>query len=592
MPGIYDEPLLVRRNGRVDALPNISVTVRKSDGNPASLLSWADGSAIGNPVASDDDGNLRWQVAELDPSYFELVYTAPDGTEHVKRVRALPKEGGASADAMEYVPLVLTGTDETGALQAAINAAMAPGGDGTVNLRTPGVTRIDGQITFPTDQADPATVGPRQRSLRITGQGSSHNGQGGEPLGGSILDMRYALGPKMTTRGLGHLTLEHLTLQDTTDGTQPFLHTTNTTCLIDDVEFYGKTSATSALPTQDAIILGGLGLVHNGTIDAPFQGYGTLIRGCHFNRIRRGVYGRMYSNNLVVRDNTWWVGCGADATAAAIEIDPTSTASVSGWLIEGNIFEINHYVHVVKLTYANNCVLGPNGFYDPPASGLLALYRLGPAAIDNLIIDGFRTTNLPLYVADTPNRTTVLTALQSQETKFAQPVRFAQFVTHAGSYGQRILNPSNVLWAQSTSERFADTAAERFFITRTPSGGAEEYQIELHRSHWISQGSAPTITGTVAGTFAVAGTDTAGVITITSAAGGSVAGRLCTVNYNKGFRTSSTFPKGVQFSPANAAAAALGVPYVDAQTHLLFALGVPIGMGASTEYKWNYTVIG
>src|SRR5690242_12359425 len=79
-------------------------------------------------------------------------------------------------------------TDDTAAVQAAINAAIVSGG----TVYFPSATyRINSQLTFTNDAGSP----PQQKALRITGDTPSHNGASpgsSAPNGGSILDLRYS----------------------------------------------------------------------------------------------------------------------------------------------------------------------------------------------------------------------------------------------------------------------------------------------------------------------------------------------------------------------------------------------------------------
>jgi hypothetical protein len=82
-------------------------------------------------------------------------------------------------------------TDDTAAWQAVINAINLTGG----TIQAPaGTSLILGQLVFPNDGAVP----PNQRAIRIFGAGAHANGEGQNPLGGTILDMRYNVGRYFT----------------------------------------------------------------------------------------------------------------------------------------------------------------------------------------------------------------------------------------------------------------------------------------------------------------------------------------------------------------------------------------------------------
>lgn len=103
------------------------------------------------------------------------------------------------------------GTDDTAAVQAALNAACgAPQNAGTVYVPVTGrASMILGQITIPTTQSNFG-----EPSCRMTGSV-------GLGYAGSMLDLEYAAGPKILNANV-HLEVDHLSLIDNADGTQPF----------------------------------------------------------------------------------------------------------------------------------------------------------------------------------------------------------------------------------------------------------------------------------------------------------------------------------------------------------------------------------
>jgi hypothetical protein len=273
--------------------------------------------------------------------------------------------------AQTTVTLATNGSDQTAILQAAINAAMAPGGSGLVQLNHNGIAVIAGQITLPNDGASP----PHQSALRITGTASAHTqSSAGPPTTGSVLDMRFSGTPaaKIDTRGSGHLVLEHITFIDTTDGTLPFIHTTNTTLLIQDCYFFGKTANS---PTQDGIILGGTTTNVDGTFDGGFQGYTATIKDNYFNRLRSCVVGQCFANAVCIRDNTIWQQCGGDASHGAIHFDPVAGGqSIQGPVIEGNLFEVTNYVYPIIFNHTGGAQITGNTFWDD-TGGTMAYVR-------------------------------------------------------------------------------------------------------------------------------------------------------------------------------------------------------------------------
>lgn len=371
-------------------------------------------SVVGNASFYADPGDAAYDIVIGGAVVLAGVTVLPDGLEPATPI---------------VVNLATTGADQTAVLQAAITAAMAPGGSSWLVLNAPGtVVLSSAQITFPNTGTP-----PKQRSLRITGLGGSHNGQGGAPYGGTQLDLQWVGGAgvgKIETHGLGLLVLEHMTLMDTADGTTDFIHTTGTTIDVSNgVEFYGKTAAnvgTSTFPVQDAIVLGGTGTTLDNSATGPYQGYGSRVQGCHFNRVRRAVYCRTYCNGVSIRDNTVWVSCGADSTAAAFEVLGGGGNSDAGLLVVGNIIEMSNYVYGVKLASAQNGNFGPNGFFDP-AGGNLGCYYVDAAALFNTFVAGYHSDSVPFVAGDATAKagSTIINGHQSQHSNFGQPVDFA-----------------------------------------------------------------------------------------------------------------------------------------------------------------------
>jgi hypothetical protein len=99
-------------------------------------------------------------------------------------------------------------TDDSSAVQNAINAAAANGG--TVYFPS-GTYLITSQLTIPNN----GEAVPVQKPVRLTGVGALFSGRGTAPYGGSILDLRYSgTGAKLATYGIGLLEIDHLLLTD------------------------------------------------------------------------------------------------------------------------------------------------------------------------------------------------------------------------------------------------------------------------------------------------------------------------------------------------------------------------------------------
>lgn len=265
------------------------------------------------------------------------------------------------------------GTDKTTALSSLLATAYTLGG---AEIRFgPGVYRFDGQITLPNNGSTTATQGV---PIRFTGVGEWWSGKGvpsANPAnGGTIFDCRYT-GADAWLMCLheGTFSSKHITFSQrgVSAHTTPYIKTTNTTLQIDQCSFEGHASKAAATANQDCIILGGTNNASFGgnNVDAPFQGYGTVISRSNFNRIRRGVYGRVYCNGVVVRDNQFWAQCGDSGIGAgAIEFDSGTTDYCVGGLISGNLIECVGYTKPIKLVRGSQITLLANSFYDQPGA--------------------------------------------------------------------------------------------------------------------------------------------------------------------------------------------------------------------------------
>jgi hypothetical protein len=280
----------------------------------------------------------------------------------------------------EYGALGNGSTDDSAAVIAAIAAAYAAGG-GTVEFG-PKTYRIDSQLAIPNDAH--STIA-RQPPIRLRGAGATWDGswqaQGTMP-GATILDLRSTTGPaKIDTRGLGALTIEQMTLTQLTGAsdTNPFIQTTNTTIFVRDVAFYGHSTLTGATCVQDAIVFGGTSTTAGNLSTSCFQGYGSVVERCHFARIQRGAYLRVYANSIRITNNTWSNSCGAGSSAAAVHLDGT-TGFCKANVIRDNLFEVSGYVYVIRFKNSSANVAIGNQFWDPSVNLLGVFYFEGTAA--------------------------------------------------------------------------------------------------------------------------------------------------------------------------------------------------------------------
>lgn len=268
------------------------------------------------------------------------------------------------------------GTDHSTQALAILTAIDAAGGGTIYFPPSTGVYRADSQLLIPNNAASI----PDQVNIRFTGAGGGTNWGNGPrtSVGASVLDLRYQAvdgNAKIESRGAGALVINNLTFKDGgSSNATPFVHVTNTTVTIRGNLFKGSGSA-----TQDAIVLGGASNQTPGSgVTAPFQGYGSIIDSNQFIQLNRGIYGRTFSNSVIVTNNSWLASTGT----RAIEFASTTGNSadvITGCYIVGNIIEMSSpMVYGVVLQGALNCFCA-NSFYDA-GGAYVSDYRLVAAS--------------------------------------------------------------------------------------------------------------------------------------------------------------------------------------------------------------------
>jgi hypothetical protein len=409
--------------------------------NPATTLPGPKSDARALPAGSDANKYLRA------PDFNALRDAANDLRDYVRApndaqvtatgsstARALKDRAADEVWITDHGAACNVTTDDSAAFVLAVAKAMETG----KTLRLPaGVCRIDSIVTLPNDGATP----PNQKPLRIVGAGAQMTGGVlATTSGGTVLDMRAsgAYG-KLVTSGLGYVEISGVTFKDSAGTSTPFVYTTNTTLHIHDSAFIGTKLQKTC--DQDAIILGGTEEIEGGGgLTHGFQGYGTVIRGNYFNRIRRAVYGRVFANGVIVRDNTiWWESGSNLAGGAAIEFDNPAVSPVqgdAGSVIAHNLIEVKGYPYGVKLGKATQFSVVGNNMYDPdltPVTGTLAAVRIEASGTSNFVQDGFVGGSFPNISDAGVNTTHISVSLdQGRYTKFGNPVDVTKSLLVAG----------------------------------------------------------------------------------------------------------------------------------------------------------------
>lgn len=271
-------------------------------------------------------------------------------------------------------------TDDGTAIDAAFTAAGATGG--TIVFPA-GTCKDSHQHTLTNDGASP----PHQRPIRIIGAGAHMNGAGtATPYGGTIWDMSSAGTPaKILSLGLGELEISGITVYDSGTNTNAYIQIANTTSHIHDNAFIGNPSKSGTTSNQDAIILGGTSTTIDGSTNAAFQGYGTVIRDNFFDRVQRAIYCRVYCNGNSFIANTVWNHSGSALSGgAAIELDGAAGAATGNYIV-GNLIETTNYPYGIKVTTGNYNFISGNPGFDASGS-TLATVRVETSQLSNTVI--------------------------------------------------------------------------------------------------------------------------------------------------------------------------------------------------------------
>jgi len=349
-------------------------------------------------------------------------------------------------------------TDDSVAFNAAITAVNNAGG-GTI-LIPAGTCVIDSQLNFPNSGGGT----PQQPAIRMIGQGASQSDALGlNPDGGTQLDLRYAGGSndyKIITTGYGSLDFENISFIDTTDGTTNFLFTSNTTLLIRDDTFWGKTSAYGGTPEQDAIVLGGR------TPSTAFSGYTTHIEDNYFGNIRRAVYAQQYANGIVLTGNTVTPSSGGNA---AFEVDGVAPSTDTGTYAAGNLIEMVHYVYGFKMTNTNGGYFA-NSFYDTSSNIIGGYYDMASNATYNTLVQVVNDSYTFATGTEALDNTLLCNTQQGNgcETTFSQPIKFATHPVSFDAYGPFLTDSSG----NTFNTQF--TGGNTLSFSLTPSGTSTE----------------------------------------------------------------------------------------------------------------------
>lgn len=472
-----------------------------------------------------------------------------------------------AASAAQSIDIKCEG-DITAVLTAAI-ASLGAANGGTIRL-SPGSGYCTAQLTPHTTGASPHKTA---KSISIVGAGPSHSGDSGlslpwpAPNGGTILDLRYAAGPKIFGEGTGSLDIRDMSLVDTTDGTQDFIELWLTTLKCRNVAFYGKPTATITASTLSALasdnsyndsaagflaagfkvndvvhvtgftgnaannvirgvatavtpgklMIGGTdgdvivdaaegesvtikaypaqNAIKCGTAGVAFLGFGTIIDGCWFCNIQRGLYGKAYTNNVVFTTNTFAVGSGGEC---AVELNGLA-GFCTGNTIRGNLIEVIDYKYGVKLLNTATENILENGIYDA-LGATVSMYYFDATSVNNIVTETTTDAGATLMSGPGAGSQTVISSLS--KSVFTKPLshspmsivsvggitanRLAYYdpgpqallaKADAVATARKIMGVPNVTWAAGTHPLFYDTGIQSILADAscTPVIGSPAY---------------------------------------------------------------------------------------------------------------------
>lgn len=347
------------------------------------------------------------------------------------------------------------GTDDQ-KMTLALAAVVAAGGPATVQL-SPRAHSFADPWAIP--NSSPLTS---SYAVRILGTGSSMNGQDFAP--GAVTGVTFTGVTGASGNGAGCIDAENtgtaeiayinFTLASST--TVPLLQDTNATLFFHDNTVTG--AFTGAACTQSGIVLGG-GSTGSGIGSGPgakFNGYGTVIERNQFHGLqhvitfRHGCNGVRFLGNFI--DGT--CGSAVPLDAPVILNGGGASNALQGNVLRDNLIEITHYQAGVSVTQAYGCELGPNNFWDPPASGFTACYLIDATSTYNRVADTYRSPGVPLILDY--SGTTAVTALQPGSAQNYWPQNTA---TLFQSSPWAVQNGGGVLHQDSYGDRAGWTAA-------------------------------------------------------------------------------------------------------------------------------------
>lgn len=310
---------------------------------------------------------------------------------------------------------------------------------------------------------------PNQPNLWIRGTAphASYSANS-SPSSGTILLLNSTSGPAhIITRGFGTLKLTDITLKATNRNFIPFIKTIYSTLKLRDVMFYGSDQNPNCF--EDGVVLGGDGPPDfvTGDNNASFQGYGTVIENCYFNRIRVPIRFAAHANAAWFKNNVVMNECGGtnNPWGSPVVLDSLGWGPVTGNNIEGNLIEMTGYTNgnwIGNGASMNNFIF--NNYYDARLSNNPVAYFFQDCASGNFVLSGQVPVTMSLKSGNSVINQEVRTAIQGQTNDYYNisqfqnsPVRFIgqaaqpQYVMPPYAVTHR-LSDNGLIWSVSNPE--------------------------------------------------------------------------------------------------------------------------------------------
>lgn len=282
---------------------------------------------------------------------------SPDSLTTWDKVVSQVRDSMAFIDVREY-NIYPDGTDQTAKFNNMLTALNTAGRASKIILPA-GTYRFNGLIRFPTVGSPIGSSIP----FVIEGAGAYKRGSASyAPISGTIFDLRHSStsdSARIIMNAATSVTWRDIMFLSTNSTADiPSLMTTHSVLTVDNCSFEGNGA------DDKAIKLGAFtsSFSPSGTETSSFQGYGSVIQNCWFNKLGRGVELGTFANDVDIVNNVWWNQCSGDC---AIYVNDISTGQNDvGANISGNLFEMGAYQYAMIFESASQCNIAYNSYYD------------------------------------------------------------------------------------------------------------------------------------------------------------------------------------------------------------------------------------